>query len=160
MLPHVLTHSAMLPSQQWAGPLVNGTLLLVGTAHSPIALVSVACATGRVQLGPARQDSPRRASFGLLATRRVGFSPAQLDSRLIGDLPITRQASYHTPWHFAIVTPVGLYSLPLSYIFILLPLCSHPLGSSICHAISLPVTDHFHLSRIIFTCHGLSAPLV
>ncbi|KAF8433454.1 hypothetical protein BGX38DRAFT_1333744 [Terfezia claveryi] len=45
----------------------------------------IVCATGRVQLGPGRQDPPRRASFGVSTTRRVGFPVLQLDSRLIGN---------------------------------------------------------------------------
>ena len=45
---YVLTHSAIRPIQQWTGPLLNGTLLLVGPSHSPMALM-----TAHPAMGPA-----------------------------------------------------------------------------------------------------------
>jgi len=117
--------------------------------------------TGRVQLGRGHQDSPWRPSFGLLATRRVGFLLPQLGSRLMGELPITRQGSYL----------LGIFlSLPLlprsthwpywTYSHSRFLVCCYQLRlPSICHGLFLPVTDHFQLSRIVGTTCLLFATL-
>ena len=113
------------------------------------------CSTGRVKLGPGRQDSPRRGSFGLLATRRVGFLLPQLSLRLIGELPMSHQGPYLLGIFLSLpLLPCSTYWLYWTY--------SHSLFWFVAtsHAFLPSVTDYFYLSRIIFNCYGLLAPLV